>query len=137
MSGRPLFLGVDLGRSTRTAIVDADGRVLAHQRAATHFENGRQVVDGLVEATVRQIEDASALGRVLAIGVGLPGLVERTTNRVVMLPNLADVSHIDVHRELVDATSRPVVFENDANAAAYGEWRNGAARGATRGSSGG
>jgi predicted NBD/HSP70 family sugar kinase len=42
---------------------------------------------------------------------------------------MLDVSSFDVHRELLEATGLPVVFDNDANAGAYGEWRCGAARG--------
>ena len=131
MTVERLYLGVDLGRSTRTAVIDAGGRVHAQQRSATHLETGRAVVDGLIEATGRAVENARQFGEIAAVGVGFPGLVERGTNRVVMLPNLADVSSIDIFSEIEAATGVPLVFENDANAAAYGEWRAGAARGAT------
>jgi glucokinase len=130
MNPEPLFLGVDLGRSTRTAVVDGDGRMRSQHHTVTHFETGRQVVNGLVEASRRAIAETNAQGGEIAgIGIGFPGLVQRSTNRIMMLPNLADVSHIDVFKELTDATRVPVVFDNDANAAAYGEWRTGAARG--------
>jgi glucokinase len=129
VSRAALYLGGELGRATRTALVDADGSIRAHSRATTHFATGREVVDGLVEAVTRAIVDAEPSGRVAGVGVGFPGLVESPTNSVVMLPNLADVSTIDIYGELRAATRLPVVFENDANAAAYGEWRSGAGRG--------
>jgi glucokinase len=40
-----------------------------------------------------------------------------------------DVSSYDLHSELERATGFPIVIDNDANVAAYGEWRSGAARG--------
>ena len=129
MSGTPLYVGVDLGRSTRAAIVDEEGRIRAHRRETTHFETGHQVVAGLLACVHKAIEDAKQYGEVVAVGVGLPGLVEFPTKRVVMLPNLADVSNIDVFGELRAETGLPVVFDHDATAAAYGEWRRGAARG--------
>jgi glucokinase len=129
MSDARLFVGVDLGRSTRAAIVDEDGQIVAYRRESTHFESGRAVVDGLLTCVRSAIDAAESLGTVGAVGVGLPGLVEHGTNRVVMLPNLADVSEIDAYDELRAATGLPVVFDNDANAAVYGEWRCGAATG--------
>lgn len=130
MSGEQLYLGVDVGRSTRTAVVDASGRIRTHQRVATRLESGRVIVDGLVDTVVRALEEAKSIGDIAAVGVGLPGLVEQPTNRVVMPPNLADVSSIDIYGEITQAIALPVVFDNDANAAAYGEWRCGAAQGA-------
>lgn len=131
MSDMELYLGVDLGRSTRTAIVDAEGRVHALGREPSRLESGHNLVDGLIEFVNRTITEASGLGVIRSIGFGLPGLVEHPSNRVVMLPNLADVSEIDVAGQLSSATALPVVLENDANAAAYGEWRCGAAKGRT------
>jgi len=124
-----LYLGVDLGRSTRTAIVDGDGRVHSLGREPSRLESANDLVDGLVEFVNRTIRDTSGIGTIRSIGFGLPGLVEHPSNRVVMLPNLADVSEIDVAGLLSSATSLPVVLDNDANAAAYGEWRCGAAKG--------
>lgn len=129
MSTQELYLGVDLGRSTRTAIVDADGRVHALGREPSHLESGRDLVAGLVDFVKRTIADSSGLGTVRAIGFGLPGLVEQPSSRVVMLPNLADVSDIDVVERLSEELPLRIVVNNDANAAAYGEWRCGAAKG--------
>jgi glucokinase len=45
------------------------------------------------------------------------------------MPNLVDVTSLDLHAELERAVDLPIVFDNDANAGAYGEWRCGAAQG--------
>ena len=129
MSAADLYVGVDVGRSTRIALVDADGRIVAQRRHTTVLASARDLIDTLASRIAAFIEEALPYGRISGLGVGLPGLVERPSNRVVMLPNLVDVSSIDVFGELRAATSLPLVFDNDANAATYGEWRCGAARG--------
>src|SRR5262249_47493613 len=125
-----LYIGVDLGRSTRAALVDPSGKIRMQDRQRTHLEGGRALVDGLIEVVQRVVGAAADLGQVAGIGVGVPGLVDHRTNRVEILPNLADVSDIDIHGELSASTRLPVAMDNDANTAAYGEWRCGAAIGA-------
>jgi glucokinase len=58
-------------------------------------------------------------------------MVNHRTQRIEANPNLVDVSSFDLHAELERATGLPVVVDNDANVAAYGEWRAGAATGST------
>ncbi len=130
MSDESLYIGVDLGRSTRAALVDATGAIRMQERQPTNLEGGRALVDGLVELIARVRDASSDYGPVAAVGVGVPGLVDHRTHRVEILPNLADVSDVDIYADLVAATGLPVVIDNDANTAAYGEWRCGAARGA-------
>jgi glucokinase len=110
--------------------VDAAGAIRLQDRQPTHLEGGRAIVDGLVEVVSRVLEASRDYGPVAAVGVGVPGLVDHRRRRVEVLPNLDDVSGIDIHGELVAATGLPVVIDNDANTAAYGEWQCGAARGA-------
>jgi glucokinase len=69
-------------------------------------------------------------GRTVGVGVGLPGLVNSETQRVIVLPNHPDLSAIDVYGELRGITDLPVFLDNDANAAAYGELTCGAGKGA-------
>lgn len=129
MTGAELFLGVDIGRSTRLALVDGEGRILGQRRSTTVLTSSRDLVDKLISSIVRFIGEALPYGKIGGIGIGLPGLVEQPTNRVLMLPNLVDISEIDLHAEIREATRLPVVFDNDANAATYGEWQCGAGRG--------
>lgn len=130
MTDEALYIGVDVGRSTRAALVDARGAIRMQDRQPTHLEGGRAVVDGLAQVVRRVLDAAKAHGPVAAVGVGVPGLVDHIARRVGVLPNLVDVSNIDIHAELSEATHLPVVLDNDANTAAYGEWQCGAARGA-------
>lgn len=120
-----LYIGVDLGRSTRIALVDTSGNIIKQDRLPTELINGRALVDGLI-GLVKEMR-ASAPLPIAAIGLAVSGLVDYQSQQVKVLPNLPDVSNINIHHELVQAVSLPVIIDNDANAATYGEWRCGAA----------
>ncbi len=64
----------------------------------------------------------------VAIGVGLPGLIDRD-GVLRMGPNLPGIVDLDVEEALADVLGRPVVVDNDANCAAWAEHRLGASQG--------
>ncbi|HLG15157.1 MAG TPA: ROK family protein [Blastocatellia bacterium] len=124
------FIGIDLGGSMlKGALVTSAGELLRDIRVGTPPENPAQFVSQIVDA-VRDLRSDNAAGaRVAGIGVGVPGLVNRKTNRIEIMPSLPALAEIDITGELADATGLPVVIDNDANAAAYGELQAGAACG--------
>lgn len=63
------------------------------------------------------------------IGIAVPGLVDRKTNRVAYSANIPQNMSVDLASEVKNAAGVEVYLENDANAAAYGEFRLGAGRG--------
>ena len=112
--------GVDIGGSgVRAAIVDTEaGRLRA---AATRFDHGtafdaEDVVPRLREVLLNVPDD-------LPVGVGFPGVVQRTT--VDSAPNLGPTWE---GLNISEALGRPVVLLNDADAAATAERHLGAAR---------
>jgi glucokinase len=120
-----LTVGVDVGGTKVAAgVVDEDGQVVAQVRRATSAQ-----VPGAAEQTIADLvlELASAYP-VEAVGVGAAGLVDETRSVVRFAPNLG--WHEQPLRHLLEAaTNLPVVVENDANAAAWAEYRFGAAHG--------
>lgn len=120
-----LFVGVDLGRSTRIAIVNYDGLIIKQDRVPTELKNGRAMVDSLI-GLIKNIT-ATAYEPVASVGIGLPGLINYRTQQVKILPHFPDVSTIDIRRELRQALGIPVILDNDANVAGYAEWQCGAA----------
>jgi len=64
-----------------------------------------------------------------AVGIAVPGLVNRTTDRVIASRDLPSTVREDLHSEFTNAMGVRVEIENDANAAAYGEYKVGAGRG--------
>ena len=121
---RKNFIGINLsGAQIRAALIDEDGRVIERRSAEVSSEN---IVPQLATIT----DDLRpALGTVVALGVALPGLVNRQTDRVVDSRDLPSTMVEDLHGGLMRATGLRVEIENDANAAAYGEFKVGAGRG--------
>ena len=124
-----LYLGLDVGRTIRGALVREDGTILEQQRVVSEVSDPRVFIDQLIEIINRLQAAGTAHASAAAVGIGWAGLVNQSAQRIEANPNLVDVSSFDLHSELRRATSLPIVIDNDANVAAYGEWRSGAARG--------
>lgn len=124
MAAETSYIGVDLsGNTMRAAVVADDGRMLGRREAP--FDSGHLTEQ--VAQLVMELRDASPV--IGAIGVGVRGLVNPRTDRVYISTDLPSVVHGDFHPELMAATGLRVELWNDANAAAYGEYKVGAGRG--------
>jgi glucokinase len=67
-------------------------------------------------------------GEIQCVGLAVPGLVNRETDRVLFSTGVPSFVGADLHAELTKATGLRVELENDANAAAYAEYKLGAGR---------
>ncbi len=122
----PPTVGVDLGATNvRGAVVDGSGAILAELRDHTG-EGGIHVVP-TTAALVAKLRES--FPEVTAVGVGAAGLVDRDGG-VQYAPNIPAFRHTPLRDDLETAIGLPVVLDNDANAAAWGEIVHGAARGA-------
>lgn len=121
---RKNFIGINVsGSLIRAALVDEQGRVIERREGEVSSKN-------IVPQLATIVGDLRpALGTVAAIGVAIPGLVNRHTDRVIDSRDLPSTMVEDLHGELTRATGLRVEVENDANAAAYGEYKVGAGRG--------
>lgn len=125
-----LYIGVDLGGTTvRGGLVDASGQLVRELSLQTESERADDLFRQLTTLVTELHSDPEAHDRIAAVGIGLPGLVNSATHQVVVLPNLPDLSSLDLYGEVKRMTGLPVVLDNDANAAAYGEFVRGAGRG--------
>jgi glucokinase len=120
----PNFIGIDLsGPNVRAALLSDEGRILERREAVISSDN-------LVELVAKVGRELGAGdSSVRAMGIGIPGLVNRQTDRVIASRNLPATVRDDLHAEFMRATGIRVELENDANAAAYGEYKVGAGRG--------
>lgn len=119
-----LTCGIDIGGTKIAgAVVDAEGRVIAESRVespATDPEAMEAAAAGLVAELVAEHP-------VTAIGVGAAGYIASDRSTVLFAPNIAWRNE-PLGVDLARLTGLPVVVENDANAAAWGEFRHGAGR---------
>ncbi len=81
------------------------------------------------EMAVRVAKLRDRFPDIVAVGVGVPGLVDYDRGFVHELTNVPGWKHIPLKALLSEKTGLPCVVENDANAMCYAEWRYGAAKG--------
>ncbi len=118
------FIGINVsGTQARAALVDQAGALLETKVAEVTPKE-------LIPQLAVVVEDLGRRGSVAAIGVAIPGLVNRQTDRVIAPRDLPPNMVEDLHGQLIRATGLRVELENDANAAAYGEYKAGAGLGA-------
>jgi glucokinase len=124
-SNNQYYVGVELSAAAvRAALISADAQVSERREEALAPEGGAQQLARMVAS----LRDA-APGKVAAVGVGVPGLVNPETGRVVISSDLPAFVRGDLRAELQAATGLFVTIENDANAGALGEYTAGAGRG--------
>jgi glucokinase len=116
------FAGIEVAATTmRGVVISAAGDVI--ERRATTYQP-ENLIGGIVEL----VSGLAGAGSIKSVGVGIPGLVNRETDRVLMSTGLPLAATKDIHAELMKATGLRFELENDANAAAYGEYKAGAGR---------
>ncbi len=124
----PAALGVDIG-GTKVAggVVTSSGAVVATARRATPGGSVPDTADAIV-AVVEELA-AGYDAEIVGVGVGAAGWFDRSGDTVLFSPHLA-WRHSTLRRDLAPRLQRPLWVGNDADAAAWAEYRYGAARGA-------
>ncbi len=120
-----LTVGVDLG-GTKIAVgvVDPKGQIVSQVRIPTPADP-ELILDAITDAFQ---EVSRCCGGVHAIGIGAAGYVDEHRSSVHFGPNLR-WQNKPIRALVEQATRLPVVVENDANAAAWGEFVHGAGAG--------
>jgi len=123
------YIGLDVGGTfLKGARIDATGKVLSRLHEPIRKATPAEIL-GQLAGAVEALEKEG--GPALAVGVGLPGIVELTRGRVRTAPNVPALDGLKVGEELEARTGRASFTENDANAAALAEAWLGAGRGAS------
>jgi glucokinase len=117
-----LSIGVDVGGTKIAAgVVDETGAILARTRVPTPADP--QWAVGAIADAITELRADHAIE---SVGVGAPGYIDRDRSTVLMAPNI-DWENEPLKARIEDLVQLPTVIENDANAAAWGEFRFGAA----------
>lgn len=128
---RPHALGVDIG-GTKIAVTlgNSRGRILAKQILPTRVgKAAKRALHELTEVLKKLKDRKPAGGKILGIGVGVPGPMNPDTGIVQRSPHLGGWKGIPLKSFLEKKLRLPVYMANDANAAALGEKIFGAGRG--------
>ena len=121
-----ITVGLDIGGTKILGVaIDGSGKVVAEQRSESP-EGFEEVLVG-ASAMIEEIARGAG-GGVAAVGVGIAGLVD-SDGALRYGPNIPEVVLAPVRAELSRRTGLPVIVDNDANVAAWGEVLLGAAAG--------
>ena len=126
-----LYLGIDLGGTKIAAgVVDDDGRVLSKAETPTLAERPYQeIVKDMAACCDRALSQAGkSVYDVGGIGIGIPGVADNKTGRVIFCTNLG-WHDVPLRDELQKYLDLPVLIDNDATVAGYAESMAGVSRG--------
>lgn len=124
-------IGIDIGgTNVKGGVVDPEGRIVARHSIETRADLGFEASFGRIVRLVQEL--ASGLpqsdAQIAAVGVGVPGPMSHEKGLIHNAPNLPGWVNIPFRDRMTAATKFHCVVENDANAAAFGEFTMGAGR---------
>lgn len=125
----PKTLGIDVGGTNlrmglfdqhtlvRESRIQADFSLICKQNPAPQaWQHILQLMaNGIKEMLIAE-------PAIVSIGIGFPGFIDPNTADIAQSPNLPGLEHVNLARELSTLCARKVIVENDALAAAYGEF---------------
>lgn len=124
-------IGIDLGGTNiKGGVCAEDGTLLVHHSIETQADAGFEHVFARIVGLVDELLRRSSLSKadVLGVGIGAPGPLSHADGVIHNAPNLPGWVNIPLRERLSEVTQLPVVLENDANAAAFGEFVAGAGK---------
>jgi glucokinase len=131
MTQSPLFVGLDVGgTSMKGGVVDDRGQPLASVSLPTEAYKGQEHGLNRMVETMRAAVAAAGLtmDKIAAVGVATPGTMDIPAGIILDPPNLKPWQNVPVRDHIQNALKLPTAFQNDANAAAFGEYWAGAGR---------
>lgn len=127
-----IFVGIDLGGTNIKIGCFDSGLKLIHKISVTSdVEMGPEtVIDKMAETIKKLLADAKlSLKDVPAIGLGTPGPAKYKEGILIAMANFPKFKNVPICKMLTEKLGKPIIFDNDANVACWGEYAAGAAKG--------
>ena len=133
---KDIFIGIDIGGTTvRVGAINPQGELLALRQAPIEAERGPQAgfekISGLIVDVLQDedVEKTAKLVNLRGIGIGCTGPVDPLRGVINNPYTLPTWENVPIRAWLEERFSVPVTLENDADAAALGEYWTGAGQG--------
>lgn len=120
-----MYIGIDLGGTNiAVGLVNASGELIETDSTPTLASRTfEEIVKDMITVSERIVEKAGlSMSNVKGIGIGCPSAVDNNTGEVVYTANIPSFRNIPLAKEIQKYYDIPVTLENDANAAALGEY---------------
>jgi len=125
----PKAIGIDIGGTNLRVGVFESMTLLQETRIHADFsticKNNQPAVawQTIIDTTANGITSVlTQYPDIEHIGIGFPGFIDPITNTIAKSPNLPGLVNVNLARDLGNKLNKKVIVENDANAAAYGEY---------------
>lgn len=125
------YVGIDLGGTNIVAgVVNENYEIIAKASVKTNCPRpDREIADDMAATALNAIKNANlTVDDIEWIGVGTPGIANSATG-IIEYSNNLKFANTPMVKYIQENINKPVFIENDANAAAYGEYVAGAAKG--------
>lgn len=123
-------IGVDLGGTKiSTALAELNGNILNENTIPTNAKDGEEAVLSRIIYAIEQILELTGkrADEIKTIGIGSPGPLDSKKGVILETPNIP-FKNFQLVKPIEDRFEIPTYLENDANAAAIGEFMFGAGR---------
>ncbi|ADL53435.1 ROK family protein [Clostridium cellulovorans] len=124
-------IGIDLGGTKISgALATVEGDIISQYTVPTKASEGELPVLGRIIETIEKVleEGKAVVEEVKSIGIGSPGPLDTKTGVIITTPNLP-FKNFKLVQPIVEKFGIPTYLDNDANAAAIGEYVFGAGKG--------
>lgn len=124
------YVGIDLGGTNIVAgVVDENYNIISKASTKTNCPRPeKEIADDMAKMALQAVKNANLeISNIEWIGIGTPGIANSSTGIIERANNLGFVNTPMV-KYIKETIDKPVFIENDANAAAYGEFVAGAAK---------
>ena len=118
------YIGIDLGGTNiAVGLVDENNTIVHSDSIPTLKErHWSEIIRDMASRSLKVLaESGHTLDEVKAIGIGCPGSIDKKNGMVVYSNNIV-MDHVPMAEEIRKYIDLPVFLENDANAAALGEY---------------
>ena len=133
MSSSQAIIGIDLGATNiKSLLMDKEGKILVSDKRPSLGNEGKEKVISQIISSIKTLQKEEVklgISQFLGIGIGSPGPLNVEEGIIYQSPNIPGWQNVPLVRILEGKIHLPVFLENDANAAALGEWWKGAGKG--------
>ena len=130
MSGT--FVGIDVGgTNVKIGLFDANLELICKTSVTTEAEMGPEIVIDKMAKTVEELLNQAnlTLKDISAVGIGTPGPAKYSEGIIIRSTNMPKFKNVPICKMLNEKLGAPIVFDNDANVACWGEFAVGAGKG--------
>jgi len=126
------YVGIDVGGTNiKIGLFDSELKLICKTSITTNADMGPEIVIDNMAQTVEELitEAGLSLQDIVAVGIGTPGPAKYSEGIIIRSTNMPKFKNVPICRMLNEKLGAPIVFDNDANVACWGEYTVGAGKG--------